>query len=165
MVRRVIPSHHVIPLPVQYLIAVFRHAHLCIVELECFDEISLEGKPVLHEPVINAHPFLGDNKITYPRILGKYVRQDKILKLEEAIWKMSGFPAQQLGLDERGRIQEGSIADIVVFDSSRVIDKATFSEPHKFPLGIRHVIVNGVSVVADNKQNENLPGKILRHVV
>ncbi|MFW9847047.1 MAG: amidohydrolase family protein, partial [Candidatus Thorarchaeota archaeon] len=127
--------------------------------------VGTDGEGVAPKGVLGygkPHPrFYG----TYPRILGKYVRQEKVLTLEEAIWKMSGFPAQQLGLDERGRIQVGSIADIVVFDSSRVIDKATFSDPHRFPIGIRHVIVNGVSVVEDNKQNDNLPGTILRHEI
>ncbi len=100
---------------------------------------------------------------TYPRILGKYVREEGHLSLEEAIWKTSGFPAQQLGLDERGRIQEGMIADIVVFNSETVIDNATFMDPHQFPEGILEVIVNGTRVVADGKQSDELPGVILRH--
>jgi N-acyl-D-amino-acid deacylase len=100
---------------------------------------------------------------TYPRILGKYVREDGLLSLEEAIWKMSGFPTQQLGLDNRGRIHEGMIADIVVFNAETVIDKATFMDPHQFPEGILEVIVNGTRVVANGKQSDELPGVILRH--
>ncbi|MGD9382022.1 MAG: amidohydrolase family protein, partial [Candidatus Thorarchaeota archaeon] len=100
---------------------------------------------------------------TYPRILGKYVREEGHLSLEEAIWKMSGFPAQQLGLDERGRIQEGMIADILVFNAETVIDKATFMDPHQFPEGILEVLVNGTRVVANGKQSDELQGVILRH--
>ncbi len=101
---------------------------------------------------------------TYPRILGKYVREERLLSPEEAIWKMSGFPAQQLGLDDRGRIHEGMIADLVVFDAETVIDKATFADPHQFPKGIEHVIVNGIKVVSEGSQTERLPGRILRHM-
>ncbi|MHA2071970.1 MAG: N-acyl-D-amino-acid deacylase family protein [Candidatus Thorarchaeota archaeon] len=100
---------------------------------------------------------------TYPRILGRYVREKGLLSVEEAIWKMTGFPAQQLGLDDRGRIQEGLIADIVVFHAEIVIDKATFMDPHQFPEGIEEVIVNGKRVVANGKQSDELPGVILRH--
>jgi N-acyl-D-amino-acid deacylase len=100
---------------------------------------------------------------TYPRTLGKYVREDGLLSLEEAIWKMAGFPAQQLGLDERGRIREGMIADVVVFNAETVIDKATFMDPHQFPEGILEVLVKGTRVVANGKQSDELPGVILRH--
>ncbi|MFW9968234.1 MAG: amidohydrolase family protein [Candidatus Thorarchaeota archaeon] len=100
---------------------------------------------------------------TYPRILGKYVREEGVLSLEDAIWKMSGFPAKQMGLTERGLIREGMIADIVVFDPETVMDKATFMNPHQFPEGIHHVFVNGKQVITDGQQSEHLPGVILRH--
>lgn len=99
---------------------------------------------------------------TYPRILGRYVRDKKILTLETAIHKMTGFPAQRLGLQDRGFLRTGYWADIVVFNPETVIDKATFMNPHQFSLGIRHVIVNGVSVVSEDGQNKELPGKVLR---
>ncbi|MHA2064513.1 MAG: N-acyl-D-amino-acid deacylase family protein [Candidatus Thorarchaeota archaeon] len=102
---------------------------------------------------------------TYPRILGKYVREEGLLSLEKAIWKMSGFPAKQLGLEDRGLIREGLSADLVLFNSKTVIDKATFNDPHQFPEGIDEVLVNGTRVVANGKQTDELPGVILRHKV
>jgi len=99
---------------------------------------------------------------TYPRILGKYVREEKLLTLEEAIRKMTSFPAQRMGLLDRGLLREGLWADIVAFDPEKVIDRATYLEPHQFPEGILHVLVNGQVVVENEKQTEKLPGKILR---
>jgi N-acyl-D-amino-acid deacylase len=99
---------------------------------------------------------------TYPRILGKYVREEKVLTLEEAIWKMTGFPAETLGLEDRGNLREGSLADIVVFNPKTIRDKATFAKPHQFPVGIRYVIVNGEIVVDKNAQFDVFPGKVLR---
>ncbi|MHA2119140.1 MAG: N-acyl-D-amino-acid deacylase family protein, partial [Candidatus Thorarchaeota archaeon] len=89
---------------------------------------------------------------TYPRILGKYVREEGLLPLEFAIWKMTGFPAKQLGLDNRGQIRVGTAADVVVFNPKTVIDKATFTDPHQFSVGIEHVFVNGVQVVSNGMQ-------------
>ncbi|MFX0119953.1 MAG: amidohydrolase family protein [Candidatus Hodarchaeota archaeon] len=100
---------------------------------------------------------------TYPRILGKYVREEKLLTLEDAIRRMTSFPAQRLGLKDRGLIKEGMAADVVVFDKNTVIDKATFKNPHRFPVGIKHVIVNGEVVVESEKQKLCLPGQVLRH--
>jgi len=99
---------------------------------------------------------------TYPRILGKYVREEKLLTLEDAVRKMTSFPAQRMGLLDRGLLREGMWADIVAFDPDNVIDKATYLEPHQFPEGIIHVLVNGEIVVENEKQTEKLPGKILR---
>ena len=99
---------------------------------------------------------------TYPRILGKYVREEGLLTLEDAIRRMTSFPAQRMGILDRGLLREGMWADIVVFDPDKVIDKATFSEPHQFPEGILHVLVNGESVVENERQTEKLPGKTLR---
>jgi N-acyl-D-amino-acid deacylase len=100
---------------------------------------------------------------TYPRILGKYVREEGLLTLENAIWKMTGFPAKQLGLDDRGRIQAGMVADLVLFNPKTVIDRATFTDSHLFPEGIHEVIVNGMQVVTDGKQTDELPGVVLHH--
>ena len=99
---------------------------------------------------------------TYPLILGKYVREEGLLAVEDAIRRMTSFPAQRMGLMDRGLLRKGMWADIVVFDPDRVIDKATFSAPHQFPEGIIHVFVNGEIVVENEKQTEKLPGKILR---
>ncbi len=100
---------------------------------------------------------------TYPRILGKYVREERLLSLEDAVWKMTGFPAEVFGLRDRGSIKEASWADIVVFDAATVRDKATYLNPHQFPVGIRYVFVNGNLVVDDSTQFDVFPGKVLRH--
>jgi N-acyl-D-amino-acid deacylase len=99
---------------------------------------------------------------TYPRILGKYVREEGLLTLEDAVRRMTSFPAQRLGLADRGLLRAGMWADIVVFDAGSVIDKATYQEPHQFPEGIIHVLVNGRLVVKDQQQTGALPGKVLR---
>ena len=99
---------------------------------------------------------------TYPRILGKYVREEGVLTLEDAVRRMTSFPAQRLGLRDRGLLREGMWADVVIFDPERVIDKATYREPHQFPEGIHHVLVNGRIVVENETQTGELPGKVLR---
>ncbi len=99
---------------------------------------------------------------TYPRILGKYVREEKVLTLEQAIRKMSSFPAQRLGIHDRGLIREENWADIVIFDPDKVIDKATYEQPYQLPEGIPYVIVNGVIVVERGKKNRKAPGKVIR---
>jgi N-acyl-D-amino-acid deacylase len=101
---------------------------------------------------------------TYPRILSKYVREEKILTLEDAIRKMTSFPACKLGLQDRGLIREGNWADIVIFDPLKVKDTATYEKPYQLPEGIPHVIVNGVIVVQNGKKNKKSPGKVLRHL-
>ena len=98
----------------------------------------------------------------YPRILGRYVRDEGVLSLETAIYKMSGFPAKRLGLGDRGRIAEGAVADLVVFDPETVIDLATFEEPHRLSQGMKEVYVNGVAVVADGVHTGARPGRVLR---
>ena len=80
---------------------------------------------------------------TYPRILGKYVRDEKLMPLEFAIHKMTGLPASNVGLRQRGLLREGYFADITIFDPSTVMDRATFEEPNQYPVGINYVIVNG----------------------
>jgi N-acyl-D-amino-acid deacylase len=99
---------------------------------------------------------------TYPRILGKYVREERVLTLEDAIRRMTSFPAQRMGILDRGLLRKGMWADVVVFDPDRVMDRATFLEPHQFPEGILYVLVNGEIVVEENQQTEKLPGKLLR---
>ncbi|MFW9824323.1 MAG: amidohydrolase family protein [Candidatus Thorarchaeota archaeon] len=99
---------------------------------------------------------------TYPRILGKYVREERILELEDAIRKMTSFPAQTLGLWDRGLIREGMCADVVIFDADKIIDKATYTDPHQFPDGIHYVIINGEIVVKNKEHTNAKPGKILR---
>ena len=99
---------------------------------------------------------------TYPRILGRYVREKGLLSLEEAIYKMTGFPAKRLGLEDRGLLREDYWADIVIFNPDTIIDNATFLDPHQFPTGIHYVIVNGEVVVENDEQIDLLPGKVLK---
>lgn len=99
----------------------------------------------------------------FPRIIRKYVKEEEFLTLEEAIRKMTSLSAQKMGIFDRGLIREGMYADIVVFDFDRIYDKATYEDPHQISEGFEYVIVNGVIVVEKEQQNENLPGKVLRH--
>ncbi|MDA9971563.1 D-aminoacylase [Gammaproteobacteria bacterium] len=99
---------------------------------------------------------------TFARVLGSYVRERNILSLEEAVRKMTSLPAQILSIKQRGLIKEGYYADITVFDSKTIIDKATFEDPHQYAEGIHSVIVNGVIVVEQGVHNGNKPGKVLR---
>jgi N-acyl-D-amino-acid deacylase len=97
----------------------------------------------------------------FARVLGKYVREEKLLKLEEAIRKMTSLPATNLGLDKRGLLKEGYFADVVVFDPATIIDKATYAKPHQYAVGMKHVFVNGVQVLKDGEHTDAKPGKAL----
>lgn len=98
---------------------------------------------------------------TFPRVLGKYVREEKLLSLPQAVQKMTSTTAQKFGLKNRGLVEEGYYADLVVFDPGKVIDKATWKNPHKYPAGIKVVVVNGRVVIRDGEHTGQLPGKIL----
>jgi len=99
---------------------------------------------------------------SFTRILGHYVRGEKIMSLEEAIRKASSLPAQTLGIRDRGLLREGFFADIVIFDPEMVIDRATFERPHQYSTGIDYVFVNGKIVVDQGTITEARPGKVLR---
>jgi N-acyl-D-amino-acid deacylase len=99
---------------------------------------------------------------TFPRVLGRYVREEKILRLEDAVRKMTSLPARRLGIRDRGLLRAGLYADLVVFDPDKVIDRATFEAPHQYAEGIVHVFVNGQAVVESGRVTEKLPGRILR---
>ncbi len=98
---------------------------------------------------------------TYPRVLGKYVREEKVLSLESAIYKMTALPAKAFKIKNRGVIAEGNFADITVFNKETVIDKATYSNPHQYPEGIPHIIVNGVLTVKEGKPTGKFGGKAI----
>jgi N-acyl-D-aspartate/D-glutamate deacylase len=98
---------------------------------------------------------------TNPRVLGKYVREEKVLTLEDAIRKMTSFPAQILRLKDRGLLREGYWADVVVFDPATVKDRSTYEQPTLYPVGVAHVFVNGVQVVKDGDHTGAKPGKII----
>lgn len=99
---------------------------------------------------------------TFPRVLGKYIREEKIVPLAEMLKKMTSTPAEKFSLQKRGSLQEGFYADIVIFDREHVIDKATWTDPHQFPVGIGYVLVNGQVVIERGEHTSNLPGKVLR---
>jgi N-acyl-D-aspartate/D-glutamate deacylase len=99
---------------------------------------------------------------TFPRILRKYVREEKLLTLQEAVRKFSALPAQRMRLADRGVLKEGTWADVVVFDPERVRDVATFEKPNQLSVGMDYVLVNGVPVIEQGKMTNALPGKVLR---
>jgi dihydroorotase/N-acyl-D-amino-acid deacylase len=99
---------------------------------------------------------------TFPRVLGKYVREDKVLTLEQAVAKMAGMPAKRLGLDDHGCLRDGCVADVTIFSAERVRDVGTFTDPHHYPEGISFVIVNGVPVIDNGTFTSARPGKVLR---
>ena len=99
---------------------------------------------------------------SFTRILGHYVRGEKIMSLEEAIRKASSLPAQTLGIRDRGLLREGFFVDIVIFDPETVIDRTTFERPHQYSSGIDYVFVNGKVVVDQGRITEARPGKVLR---
>ena len=101
---------------------------------------------------------------TFPRVLGKYCRQEKVFGLAEAIHKMTQMPADKLGLSGHGQIKAGYWADIVVFDPETIIDRATFIAPHQFPVGIEQVVVNGTLAVNGTDTTPAGSGIVLRHV-
>jgi len=99
---------------------------------------------------------------TFPRVLGKYVREEHVLTLEQAVHKMSGLTAQQMHLADRGLIKEGLAADLVIFDPATVADRATFSDPFQYPVGISTVIVNGRVVLDNGRHTGERPGVVIR---
>jgi N-acyl-D-amino-acid deacylase len=112
--------------------------------------------------------FIGDRPSprtygSFPRILGQFVRDERLLGLEEAVHKMTGAPAARLGLTTRGRLADALVADVVVFDPATVRALATYEEPRQFPVGIDHVIVDGRLVVDGGVHTGALPGRALRH--
>jgi len=107
----------------------------------------------------NPHP---RNFGTFPRVLGRYVRDRKLLTLENGIRKMTSLNAAKVGLPHRGMLKEGYYADITIFDPLTIIDQATFTSPFQYPRGIQTVIVNGTIVIQDGKHSDATPGQVLR---
>lgn len=98
----------------------------------------------------------------FARLLGKYVREEKLISLEEAVHRMTGLPAENLGLRDRGLLEEGMYADVVVFDPEQVGDRATFEQPHRYSVGVSHVFVNGVQVLRDGEHTGAKPGRAVK---
>jgi N-acyl-D-amino-acid deacylase len=97
----------------------------------------------------------------FARVLGKYVRDEKVITLPEAIRRLSGLPATNLGLDHRGFLREGYFADVLVFDPNTIADKATYDKPHQYAVGMRHVFVNGIQVIKDGEHTGAKAGRAL----
>jgi len=106
----------------------------------------------------NPHPRAYGN---FARVLGKYVRDEKVIALPEAIRRLSALPATNLGLDHRGFLKEGMFADVVVFDPATIADHATFEKPQQYATGVKHVFVNGVQVIKDGEHTGAKPGRAL----
>jgi len=107
----------------------------------------------------NPHPRAYGN---FARLLGKYVREEKVIPLNEAIYRLTGLPASNLKIKERGLLEEGYFADVVIFDPETIEDLATFSEPHQFANGVIHVFVNGVQVLREGDHTNEFPGVVVR---
>jgi N-acyl-D-amino-acid deacylase len=106
----------------------------------------------------NPHPRAYGN---FARVLGKYVRDEKVTPMKEAIRRLSGLPATNVGLDHRGLLKEGMFADVVVFDPMTIADRATYEKPHQYAVGMKHVFVNGVQVLKDGEHTGAKPGRAL----
>ena len=97
----------------------------------------------------------------FSRLLGRYVRDEKLIPLEEAIRRLAALPAANLGLDRRGLLREGMFADVVAFDPLTIADRATYAEPHQYSVGMKHVLVNGTPVLVDGEHTGAKPGRAL----
>ena len=107
----------------------------------------------------NPHPRAYGN---VPRLLGKYVRDEKIVSLQEAVRRLTSFPAENLKIKRRGTLKPGYLADVVVFDPATIQDHATYSQPHQYSTGVEHVFVNGVQVLKDGRHTGAKPGRVVR---
>jgi N-acyl-D-amino-acid deacylase len=123
----------------------------------CSDSASLVPEP----PFTNSQPHPRAYG-SFARLLGKYVREEKVISLEEAIHRLSGLPASNLKLDKRGSLAPGYYADVVVFDPDLIIDKATFQKPHQLASGMLHVFVNGGHVLRDGEHTGAKPGRFVK---
>ena len=121
------------------------------------DEASLAPEGVFLQS--NPHPRAYGN---FARLIGRYVHERGVISLAEAVRRLTSLPAENLKLEGRGRLEEGYFADVVVFDPETVADRATFDEPHQLAVGVRHVFVNGTSVLRDGEHTGATPGRVVR---
>ena len=98
----------------------------------------------------------------FARLLGRYVRDEKVIPLEEAIRKLTLLPATNIGIRDRGALRVGYHADVVIFDPATIADRATFEQPHQYSVGVRDVFVNGIQVLADGEHTGATPGRFVR---
>jgi len=122
----------------------------------CSDGASMAPEGVFL--ISSTHPRAYGN---FARLLGKYVREQKVITLQEAVRRMTGLPATNLGLDHRGFIKQGMFADIAVFDPDTIRDQATYEDPHQYAVGMMHVFVNGVQVLKNGEHTGAKPGRAL----
>jgi N-acyl-D-amino-acid deacylase len=123
----------------------------------CSDEASMAPEGVFLKR--SAHPRAYGS---FARLLGRYVREEKLIPLAEAVRKLAALPAENLRIDRRGRLQEGYYADVVVFDPETIQDHATFADPHQYATGMVHVFVNGEQVLKDGEHTGATPGRVVR---
>ena len=123
------------------------------------DAASMAPEPPFSQS--STHPRAYGN---FARLLGKYVREEQVIVLEEAIHRLSGLPAANLELDHRGLLQPGMFADVVAFDPATIADTATFEAPHQYAVGMRHVFVNGVQALGDGEHTGATPGRAIRGI-
>ena len=119
------------------------------------ESLAPEGKFLLANPHPRAYG-------TFARLLGKYVRDEKVISLQEAIRRLTSLPAENLKIRERGILLEKNFADLVVFDPAKIRDHATFADPHQYSTGVQHVLVNGVPVLLDGEHTGATPGRFVK---
>ena len=107
----------------------------------------------------NPHPRAYGN---FSRLLGRYVRDEQLVPLQEAVRRLTSLPASNLGISDRGALRGGHFADLAIFDPATIADRATFEAPHQYAVGMRHVFVNGVQVLAEGEHVGATPGRIVR---
>jgi N-acyl-D-amino-acid deacylase len=140
-------------------VAVFFSMHEDDVRRVLAHPLCMIGSDGIPSPTGKPHPRLYG---TFPRILGKYVREEKLVPLEEAVRKMTSLPAQRMNLPDRGELRKGFAADIVVFDPDTIEDLATYEDPRQYPVGIDYVIVNGEVAAEKGAQTPARAGRLLR---
>jgi len=99
---------------------------------------------------------------SFVRLLGRYSRDEGLIPLAEAVRRLTSLPAENLKIQDRGRLKNGYFADVVVFDPETIQDHATYDEPHQYATGMKHVFVNGVAVLRDGEHTGALPGRFVR---
>jgi len=123
----------------------------------CSDAGSIAAEGMFLEN--NVHPRAYGS---FARLLGKYVREEKVIPLEEAIRKLTSLPCENLGIKKRGRLRAGYFADLVIFDPATIKDHATFEKPHQYSQGVIHVVVNGIQVIKAGQHTGAKPGRAVR---
>ncbi|MEZ4641430.1 MAG: D-aminoacylase [Chloroflexota bacterium] len=123
----------------------------------CSDSASLANEGIF----LNYHPHPRSYG-AFARVYAKYVRDEQVLSLAQAVQRMTALPAANLKLDRRGRLQPGYFADVVIFDPDTIQDHATFAQPHQYATGVQHVLVNGVPVIANGEHTGATPGRVVR---